>query len=111
MFTKRLLGITTLAVVVILGVVGVDRLTKDARSNAAQQTITASNRGTSEARPARPDLRSAAHIPPDSIRFQIEPQASEPPPTPEPPTVNAPPPPPLVSTGELERQLKESLQR
>jgi hypothetical protein len=113
MFTKRLLGITALAAVVILGVVGVDRLNKQAQKNAIQQTVVASvsSRALSGANPVG-QVPEPSRASTTSIRFQVEPQSEPPPLSPPPMEQRLPSPPPsLVSTGELERQLKESLDR
>lgn len=95
MNTQRLAGMVGILVVVTLGVVGVDRWTKDARARHAGATTIAKN----EIVPLTGG-RSTIH-------YQVDP--IEPIPLPAPPTEDKQP--PLTSTGELEKQLKESLEK
>ena len=111
MNTHRLAGLIGLLAVVTLGVIGIDRWTKDAK---ARQKISPTQAAASETKQALP------FAPSSTIHFQVDPQE-----TPLPPIVlpmeNEPPalpptvspkesePPPLISTGELEKQLKESI--
>jgi len=141
MFTKRLLGIACLVTVVVLGVAGVDRLSKQRQHGPSQSSNTTQAVAATNPQPApRPGPSQT------SFHFQLDPQPSqgpkpiEPPPLPEllptiepsageppmidapaaktpplptPPKLSAPPKPalPLESTGELEKQLQESLER
>src|SRR5262245_30688693 len=95
MNTQRLAGMVGILVVVTLGVVGVDRWTKDTRARHAGSNVIAKN----EMIPL-PGGRSTIH-------YQMDPAEPLPPPLPPSETKQ----PPLTSTGELEKQLKESLEK
>src|SRR5512139_4015219 len=100
MNTKRFAGIVGMLAAVTLGVLGIDRWTKDAK---ARQTITPMQVASSEPRPA-----AAPSGPTSTIHFQVAP-TEEPLPPVVIPKESAPP--PLLSTGELEKKLKESIEK
>src|SRR5258705_5861100 len=95
MYTQRLAGMVGLLAAVILGLVGVDRWNTDAKARSVHsQVVSASN-------DSLPPLAQS------TIHYQVDPAA---PPIPQlPPAPKETQAPPLISTGELDKQLKESL--
>jgi hypothetical protein len=94
MYTQRLAGMVGLLAVVILGLVGVDRWNKDAKARSVHSQVVSSNDPV-------PSLAQS------TIHYQVDPSA---PPVPQlPPVPKETPAPPLISTGELDKKLKESL--
>jgi len=111
MNTKRFAGMISIVAAVTLCVVGVDRGTKDAK---ARQVIT-------PLQVASVNSPLAAPVGPTStVHFQIDPgqaplppivigKDNEPPMSPPAAAPKESEPPPLISTGELEKQLKQSI--
>ncbi|GEM_PF-4234350 len=111
MNTKRFAGMIVILALVTLGVLGVDRWTKDAK---ARQTI-----APMQVASINPQLVTPTG-PSSTVHFQFEPgqaplppivlgKDSDPPPLPPIALPKESDPPPLISTGELEKQLKESI--
>ncbi len=108
MCPKRVLGMLALLALVTGGVFAVDRWNKDAK---VRQTITPLQVAANEPKPAAPQGQTTVH-------FQVDPSVPPLPPvkiSETPPPAVAPMPeeskqPPLISTGELEKQLKQSLE-
>jgi hypothetical protein len=97
MYTQRLAGMVGLLAAVILGLVGVDRWNKDAKARSVHsQVVSASND------PLPPPIAQS------TLHYQVDPAVPPVPqlPAPAPKETQAPP---LISTGELDKQLKESL--
>lgn len=99
MNTKRFAGMIGMLAAVALGVLGVDHWTKNAK---AQQTITPMQVAANEPRPSTPTGTNS------TIHFQVAPVDGPPAPVVI-PKESAPP--PLLSTGELEKKLKESIEK
>src|SRR5262245_16757039 len=101
MDTQRLAGMIGIAAVVTLGVVGVDRWTKDAKARGSSEVVQATSAEPQSALPqsALPFLPMVR----DS-HFQVDPSVPQLPPLPK--ESDAPP---LISTGELEKKLKQSI--
>lgn len=93
MDTKRLAGMIGIAAVVTLGVVGVDRWNKDAKARANAEVV--------QVTPKEP---APSPVPAVRDSYQVDPGVPQLPPLPK--ESDAPP---LVSTGELEKQLKKSI--
>lgn len=96
MDTKRLAGMIGIAAMVTLGVVGVDRWNKDAKARANAQVV--------QVTPKAPTPDVVPPVPAVRDSYQVDPAVPQLPPLP--PESDAPP---LVSTGELEKQLKKSI--
>src|SRR5262249_9486115 len=96
MYTQRLAGMVGLLAVVILGLVGVDRWNKDAKARSVHSQV------VSAASDPLPPLAQS------TIHYQVDPSAPPVPQLPpaQPKETQAPP---LISTGELDTNINQSL--